>query len=29
MTNLETYRKEQYFNLETFRKNSVGVNAPV
>ena len=29
MANLETYKKEQYINVETFRKNGIGVKTPV
>jgi PPOX class probable F420-dependent enzyme len=29
MANLERYKKEQYINVETFRKNGAGVKTPV
>jgi uncharacterized protein len=29
MANLELFKKEQYINIETFRKNGVGVKTPV
>lgn len=29
MTNLELFKKEQYINLETYRKTGVGVKTPV
>ena len=29
MANLESFKKEQYINVETFRKNGVGVKTPV
>ncbi len=29
MANLDLFKKEQYINLETFRKNGVGVKTPV
>jgi uncharacterized protein len=29
MSNLDLYKKEQYINVETFRKNGVGVKTPV
>ncbi len=29
MANLEMFKKEQYINVETFRKNGVGVKTPV
>lgn len=29
MANLESFKKEQYINLETFRKSGIGVKTPV
>ena len=29
MTHLETFKKEQYINLETYRKTGVGVKTPI
>lgn len=29
MTDLERYKKEQYINLETYRKTGIGVKTPV